>query len=486
MALSLPAAAHRRSPRLEAASGALQPGAAAMAVPPCSGVPERKAFRKPRRQRSDLCVIEGCSAELQAEDALLQGEDPFIPEAKRPRSDDTAADEDAARAAVPPKRRAGGRAVSGRDVDKALALLAGGFAEDYFLAPICGRPVAAFMDHIGKTPESKVSVAEPVDVDAPILVAEESGEDRELDEWLQLMKSGFSVLVSGNGSKFRLLETFASLRLIPWGASVVRMNAFAERFSLAETLRAILEQCHPGAPRLGAAVEKLVESIVAARSTVGISELRPLCLVVHNLDLLSQPHQVALSTLAARARRLHVVASVDNHWAAMTWTPRMTMDFSFAHVRKHTGEEYVAETASRFPSGLPAWANPTAARRQAPKARLSLVLRSLTNNHRELVQAMAERQLEMGGSVGVSMNALLAIATDRMIARQQTKLRSFLNELKDHDIVLERNGLDGSVLYQLPCDDRTLRCLADGENIASDGDDDEDANPAAGASRARD
>merc|ERR1719182_1317441 len=106
------------------------------------------------------------------------------------------------------------------------------------------------------------------------------------------------------------------------------------------------------------------------------------------------------------------------------------MDFNFCYEEVHTYEGYAVESAARFPGGLPAWSGLGRDRRRAPKASLSLVLRSLTNNHRELVQAMAERQLESDSQTGISMSALLKITNDRMIAATVPKLKSLLNELR--------------------------------------------------------
>lgn len=306
-------------------------------------------------------------------------------------------------------------------------------------------------------------------------------EDPELfPQWLRTLQCGFSVLVEGCGSKRRLLEDFADKVLMPWCGAVVKMEAFSACFPTAECLRGILDRLHPGFPRTSRTVPALCTALCAARKAAK-TPLRPLCLVVHNIEALPQVHQTALASLAACAPRLHIVASVDSTWAPLGWTPRVALDFMFCRMQVHTHESYTVEGAARFVGGLPAWADPNADRRRAPKARVSIVLRSVTNNHRELVQAMAERQLELGGRIGVSKSALLTIATDRMIATHAAKLKSLLTELKDHEVVCERVGADGSMLYHLPYDNQMLQRLADGtalDDSDDEGDGDNDAGDA--------
>jgi hypothetical protein len=152
-------------------------------------------------------------------------------------------------------------------------------------------------------------------------------------------------------------------------------------------------------------------------------------------------------------------------------------DFNFCREECNTFLGYEVESAARFSNGLPPWTGLGHDKRRTPKASLSLVLRSLTNNHRELVQAMAKMQLESGSRGGVSLSALLRESTDRMIAATVPKLRSLLNELRDHEVVIQRNSsaVGAQVLFSLPFDDRMLTKLAENANIDSDDEAEEDA-----------
>jgi hypothetical protein len=253
------------------------------------------------------------------------------------------------------------------------------------------------------------------------------------------------------------------------------MHAFDGRFSFCECLRGLLEQVYPDAPRQGTSAEGLGAAVRAAAALPGS---RPLCFVVHSIENMAQPHLVVLSLLVA-SPGVHVVASTDSILAPLAWNSRCLKDFKFVREEVNTFAGYEVEATARHPRGLPPWSGLGQGKRQTPKASLSLVMRSLTNNHRELVQAMAERQLESESHSGISLSALLKVSTDLMIAASVPKLRSLLNELRDHEVVVQRghsSAATAQVLFYLPFDERTLERLAEGKSLDSD-DEAEDGPP---------
>jgi hypothetical protein len=294
------------------------------------------------------------------------------------------------------------------------------------------------------------------------------------ERWLRFLNIGFSLLVQGVGSKFKVLEEFADDTLLPWGAAVVRMPCFHARFSLSECLRDVFDQLHPGAQRVGhASADNMAAAICAARR-VAASAPRPLCLLVHSLELLPEGQQAALARLA-RCPSVHLIASVDSIFVQLAWRDRVLEDFNFCREVVHTHESYQVEVAARYPDGLPTWADGSASRRRAPRASLALVLRSLSSSHQELVKAMAEHQLKEGGQLGISFPRLMTIAADRMIVSNTAKLRSLVNELQDHAVVRQRPRADGVTLLRVVGDLPVLQRLAKGEPIDEDESDDSGA-----------
>jgi len=289
--------------------------------------------------------------------------------------------------------------------------------------------------------------------------------------WLHQLQAGFSVLLHGVGSKRDLLEMFADEKVLPWGVAIVRINGFSLQFSLVECLRSLLEQICPKVCPGGCSVDALVNTLRAV-----MPQVRPLCFVVHSLDMILPAHQKALAQLAATPD-IHLVASIDSIWAQQVWEPRCVKNFNFSWEEVHTRQCYEAEAAGRYVGGLPRWALQSSSRRQGNNANMSLVLRSLTPSHRELVQVMAANQHEGGGRVGITIHKLFSLATDRMIANSITKLRNLLNELKDHNVIVQKGPAHGCSLFHLPVDAQTLQCLAEGRPL-EESDGEESGNPA--------
>eukprot|EP00929_Paragymnodinium_shiwhaense_P013533 TRINITY_DN12138_c0_g1_i1.p1 TRINITY_DN12138_c0_g1~~TRINITY_DN12138_c0_g1_i1.p1 ORF type:complete len:515 (+),score=122.12 TRINITY_DN12138_c0_g1_i1:89-1633(+) len=418
--------------------------------PPGACIPERRAARKPHRRPSNLQAGKGIKVLETKGPQTVQGSDDEEEVVEQP-------EEPSGK-----YRRLTEAFRAGKDHSQAiLDKLPSTFADDYFAAPNSMKLHRQAVLKVTSMPLDSEEAAEHKYADNPKLFA----------GWLQLLQVGFGVCVQGVGSKRRLLEAFADETLLPWGAAVARMAAFNARFSTVQCLREILEQVHPGSQRLGASADALAESIILARKTADLAKLRPLVLLVHNIEVLPQGHQAALSMLRARGRRVYLVASVDSIWAPVTWTPRMQEDFCFVPSRVNTHEPYGDEAAVRFVGGLPGWADASADKRKTNKQSLVLVLRSLTKNHSQLVQVIAEHQVKREGRWGISRSALLELTTEKMIAKHAAQLKAMLNELKDHEVVVERNGSDGSLLYMVACDDRTLLRLAEGNS--PDGSDDE-------------
>lgn len=280
--------------------------------------------------------------------------------------------------------------------------------------------------------------------------------ENRFDSWLELLKAGFSLLVLGVGSKKQLLDKFVDEKILQWGAAVVRINCFSARLSLHECLCGLLEQISPD----GRSHNSLAATAEAICAIQKLADVRPLCFVAHSLEDL-QPTQQAIFANLASTPNIHLIASTDNIWTPLAWEARLTTKFNFCIQEVHTHESYKDETFGRFGNNLPSWTGQSDDKRKMQTASIALVLRSLTNSHCELVQAIAEHQLEQDPR-GISMHALLTVANDRLIAGNLTKLKAYLNELRDHELVVRRGSVDGRQLFLLPCREQTLRRLADG------------------------
>lgn len=103
-----------------------------------------------------------------------------------------------------------------------------GYAEDYFRSQTCAKPSMAFADLAASTNSESVT--------SDLTVSETVTEPRETEprgnvyeSWLKTLQFGFSLLVSGVGSKRNLLQKFSDEVLVTWGASVVVIEGSSSR-----------------------------------------------------------------------------------------------------------------------------------------------------------------------------------------------------------------------------------------------------------------
>lgn len=395
-------------------------------------IPERKAFRHPRRSRAGIAVLEAPVAP----DGSGEGDPGATKRSTRRLRERPSKEEEEEKEP---------------DIASVLERLPAGFAEDYFSSPPCAR--------LERSGVLSVLMGKPPVQAAPRALSVSDILRERKAHLLQRLQLGFSLLFEGLGSKRDLLESFAKQALVPWGADVACFDAYDARGSLLGFLRELL-QAHPSLQgKGGCSVEGIAATIASARQLPSA----PLVLVVHNLEALSVQHLGALAGLVA-APGVRLVASVDHAFARAVWTCDIIKGFNFVKEFVNTMQGYEVELKGKYAEGPPHWCDPCADRHQEDsKLSIGLVLRSLTNNHRELCQAMAKNQLTVGGKEGISMSDLLALAEDRMIASSITKLRSLLNELSDHEVVTQRAGPNGGTLFWIPCKERILQKLANGE-----------------------
>lgn len=409
---------------------------------------ERRAMRKVRRRHSNpgLHVLEGQLPIDSSQPSQESGFDeapenvasqPASSRPGRPKKDDKCVAVDPAVALA-----------------AAIRVLQPGFAENFFLSKGCEKLHQGLAMNVTKPgPEA------PCEAERP--------DGKKLQSWKRLLYAGFSLLVQGVGSKREVLQEFASSTLKPAGIRCVHCHAFDARFSLCDILRQVLEQVYPQTPRQGISAENLAATVKTAVATPGSREL---CFIVHHLENLPRNHLAALASMN-ESPGIHVVASIDNMWAPMSWDSQIVSDLNFVFIDVHTFASQRLELVARHGRGLPAWCGLGKEEKRSAKATLGIVMRSLTDNHRELVQAMAQKQLETENNTGIPMPVLLKVSIDRMIALDVSKLKNLLKELLDHEVVVQRgcsSTVTSQALFGLPFDARTLEKLADGETLDSD------------------
>lgn len=72
----------------------------------------------------------------------------------------------------------------------------------------------------------------------------------------------------------------------------------------------------------------------------------------------------------------------------------------------------------------------------------AVVLSSLSNNAREVFRCIADAQLDPGGQGGITFQRLFNVCKEKFLASNETILKAFLTEFKDHDILQTRYVVD--------------------------------------------
>lgn len=222
------------------------------------------------------------------------------------------------------------------------------FAEDLMAPAAVESPSGALCRHAAKVSWPAASSEGLEASSAPTSKARTAdtfspSADIDYPRWFAPLQLGFSILVQGVGSKWRLLQDFADTMLIPWGAVVVRINGFDPHFSLCDCLREILEQVLPVAMHAGNSSAEALASTICSFLQGAEGSGRPICLVVHNLECLRPSDQAVLAGIAATVGA-HLVASADKPLCL-----KNSWDFNFYREEVHTFEGYVREHHARLP-----------------------------------------------------------------------------------------------------------------------------------------
>ena len=233
-------------------------------------------------------------------------------------------------------------------------------------------------------------------------------------------------------------------------------------------------------------------AIACALARTQAKELYPIFLVIHNLEgagLRNRLAQEILSTLVAEGKvqqnvvnAIRLVASLDHVDAsAMLWSVGTIDKFRWMWQEVHTYQPYMDELVMLERDEID---TSNSKKRRASSAggskrhqravimdgqgadRVMEVLRNLANRYTEVMQNLATMQLEApGNGFGSSQNQkiqwvdmanLLQHCLNKCTVKSDSQLRTFLNELEDHDLVVVQKQGSASVMVRIPYSDDKL------------------------------
>jgi len=306
------------------------------------------------------------------------------------------------------------------------------------------------------------------------------------------LEQGFNLLFYGYGSKRALLNRFVTEVCSKRGHAMV-FNGSQPKASIRDLLTAI--EAIPAA-------QKFVESTDVAtgnsnesqlariRACFSSSDVKPLFLLIHNIDspnLRSPKVKSQLAALASHAR-IYLIASIDHVNAPLLWTSTecstrkrenideeslsyhvpgfswlwhdlttmASYDFELAHADRssYAGASGSAR-AGRGPGGL-ATGNTVMSESAAQH-----ILASVTQKAKKMFKLMATKQLavmEEDGEgktqddferYGISYDTLFTSVRDNFIATNDTAMRTLLGEFRDHNLIVGA-GAGGAEILWIP------------------------------------
>jgi len=384
---------------------------------------------------------------------------------------------------------------------------------------------------------------------------------QDFKEWRFLSATNHSLLFHGYGSKLQLLNDFARKELSREGYVLV-LNGFDPEITMDSILdllvQVFLDRLEPSAnvsslpgfedeasipmttlhtdSKTGEVQQReyrkirnpvqratAIAQMIASkkRQAHGSKELKPIYLVIHNLEgagLRNRLAQETLSTLVAHSKVRHnndndnvggvnairLVASFDHVDAPATlWNVQTSANFRWIWKEVHTHRPYTQElvmlaqeeahisnTASKkrraaASSSIGASTTTTTGGSRKPKAhlidgegadRVMEVLRNLAARYTEVMQILATMQLEVmagsssttgpGGTVSqqqqhqkvpwIDAAQLLQRCLIRCTVKTDSQLRTFLDELKDHELVVVQKQGSTSVMVRIPYSEKKL------------------------------
>jgi len=183
---------------------------------------------------------------------------------------------------------------------------------------------------------------------------------------------------------------------------------------------------------------------------------RDLLILVHNIDgesIRSRAVQNALATLAA-TRGIRLVASVDHVHSPLLWDHVQSAKFNFCFRQATTLQPYLIESSDK-PEQF--------ALKHSSAAGAKFVLRSLTNNHKEVLQVLARHQLDKN-RLGMTQNELYEACSQNMVVSSRAALVRLLVEFKDHKIVASRRPANRQETLFIAWEPKVIRTVLLGES----------------------
>ena len=352
------------------------------------------------------------------------------------------------------------------------------------------------------------SASEKYSLTYPSSSAIQESLSHQFHRFLLELEQGFNLLFYGYGSKHALLNRFATEVCSKCGHVVV-LNGTQPKASVKDLLTAIeaIPVVQKFAESTDVATGNSNESQLARiRACFASSDVKPLFLLIHNIDSPNLRSPKVKSQLAALAShtRIHLIASIDHVNAPLLWTATecstrkrenideeslsyhvpgfswlwhdlttmASYDFELAHADRssYAGASGSARSGRGGAGGLAAGSTVMS------ESAAQHILASVTQKAKKMFKLMATKQLaamEEDGEgktqddfehYGISYDTLFTSVRDNFIATNDTAMRTLLGEFRDHNLIVGA-GAGGVEILWIPMRRERLNKVVKGLDV---------------------
>lgn len=297
------------------------------------------------------------------------------------------------------------------------------------------------------------------------------------EEAVELMLSGFSTALYGCGSKRMVLDGIAGIIKSYSGPTdyIVRIRGYDQTCPMIRTITSALFSSGGRGRSKANSIRTQAEVL---KSMEKLPKSARVFVLIDSIDAAPMKGNQEFFSKLACMQNVHLCASVDHCRAGLLWSPPQVRRFKWVWVETNTYHAYSAEVKDL----LPCWVDLIEGKADAASRSLAVVLSSLTGSHKEAIQSIAKMQLDMVAASAVAAKQrdedadgdnttaaqirsvdLVKLFKRQMIADNQLKMRSLLQELIDHRLVLNSKDKEtGNEVYWLPFDKERLERLVSG------------------------